>query len=85
MGQTAFFQSHAAYERRRPEESALLPAFVERVDELGGLPAFVTAEFDKYLRCGLLEHGCLHLECRHCGDSKLVHAPREPSDAARTQ
>lgn len=79
MGQTAFFQSHAAYERRRPEESALyrvvtqhLPAFVERVDELGGLPAFVTAEFDKYLRCGLLEHGCLHLECRHCGDSKLV-------------
>ena len=79
MGQIAFFQSYAAYERRRPEESALyrivaqhLPAFMERVDELGGLPAFVTAEFDKYLRCGLLEHGCLHLECRHCDDSKLV-------------
>ena len=53
MGQTAFFPSHAAYERRRPEETALyrviahhLPAFLERVDEMGGLPKFVTAEFD---------------------------------------
>ena len=43
MGQTAFFQSHAAYERRRPEETTLysvvaqhFPAFLERVDEMSG-------------------------------------------------
>lgn len=48
------------------------PAFLEQAEEHGGLPRFVTAEFEEYLRCGLLEHGCLRLACRDCGYSELV-------------
>lgn len=48
------------------------PAFVERAEEHGGLPRFVVKEFEEYLRCGRLEHGCLHLVCRECGYSELV-------------
>ena len=48
------------------------PAFREQLEEHGGLPEFVTAQFDAFLTCGLLEHGCLHLQCRHCGHSQLV-------------
>jgi hypothetical protein len=67
------------YERRRPERTALYqciaehwPSFVERMEEAGGLPKFVRDEFEQYLTCGLLEHGCLALECRSCGHSELV-------------
>ena len=48
------------------------PAFLEQAEEHGGLPRFVVKEFEEYLRCGLLEHGCLHLECRECGYSEIV-------------
>lgn len=48
------------------------PAFVERMQEHGGLPRFVMKEFEEYLRCGRIEHGCLHLVCRECGHSELV-------------
>ncbi len=65
--------------RHRPETTVLYrtvaehwPAFLERAEEQGGLPRFVTAEFEEYLRCGLLEHGCLRLACRDCGYSELV-------------
>jgi hypothetical protein len=47
------------------------PGFRERAEQLGGLPKFVVDEFEEYLRCGLLEHGCLLLECRACGYSEL--------------
>jgi hypothetical protein len=67
------------YERRRPEETVLYqtiaehwPAFRERMEESGGLPQFVVTEFEEFLDCGLLEKGCLHLECRACGYSQLV-------------
>jgi len=68
-----------AYRRRRPEETVLYqtveahwPEFRERAEEAGGLPRFVVREFEQYLQCGRLEHGCLHLVCRNCGDSQLV-------------
>lgn len=48
------------------------PAFLERAEEHGGLPRFVVKEFEEYLTCGRLEHGCLHLVCRECGYSELV-------------
>ena len=48
------------------------PAFLEQAEEHGGLPRFVVKEFEEYLRCGRLEHGCLHLVCRECGYSELV-------------
>ena len=38
----------------------------------GGLPDFVRHPFERFLTCGILEHGCLHLQCRECGHSQLV-------------
>ena len=84
MAQAAFSRaltgcSSRTYRRRRPEETVLYqtveahwPEFHERAEEAGGLPRFVVQEFEQYLRCGRLEHGCLHLVCRNCGDSQLV-------------
>ena len=68
-----------SYARRRPENSVLYqtvskhwPAFRERLEEAGGVPRFVVREFEEYLRCGVLEEGCLHLVCRQCGHSQVV-------------
>jgi len=36
------------------------------------LPAYVTKEFDEYLKCGRLEHGFLRVRCESCHDEKLV-------------
>jgi hypothetical protein len=71
----AAFPRADGYERRRPEETLLYqlvgeywPLFLERAEEQGGgLPKFVVREFDEYLRCGILEHGLVHLECARCG------------------
>ena len=67
------------YARRRPEESLLhrvvhkhWPVFRARADEQGGLPQFVMREFDETLRCGLLEHGLVHLACSRCGHAMVV-------------
>ena len=67
------------YERRRPEQTVLYqtiaahwPAFRQRMEDNGSLPKFVVTEFEEYLNCGILERGCLHLECRSCGYSQLV-------------
>jgi hypothetical protein len=43
------------------------PRFLEKAEEEGGLPRFVVRDFDEYLRCGLLEHGLVHLACGRCG------------------
>lgn len=48
------------------------PAFRERMEESGGLPKFIVQEFEEYLKCGILEEGCLHLVCRGCGYSEVV-------------
>ncbi len=72
-------QRSDGYVRRRPEESVLYqtvakhwPALREELEEAGGLPRFVVREFEEYLRCGILEEGCLHLVCRQCGLSQVV-------------
>jgi len=36
------------------------------------LPAYVTKEFDEYLKCGRLEHGFLRVQCESCHDEKLL-------------
>jgi hypothetical protein len=46
--------------------------FCERAEEAGGLPRFVRREVDEYLRCGLLEHGCVRVGCERCGYERLV-------------
>jgi hypothetical protein len=48
------------------------PLFRERMEESGGLPKFVVKEFEGFLKCGILEEGCLHLVCRSCGYSEVV-------------
>jgi hypothetical protein len=48
------------------------PAFRERAEEAGGLPRFVVREVEEYLRCGLLEHGCVRVGCERCGFEHLV-------------
>src|SRR5690606_13310207 len=82
MAQTALGPEHAqrgSYRRRRPEETALYAcieehweAFREHAEQAGGLLRFVIREFEAYLRCGRLEHGCLHLVCRSCGLGQLL-------------
>ena len=67
------------YERHRREETVLYrtidahwPAFRERAEEAGGLPRFVVREVEEYLRCGILEHGCVRVGCARCGFERLV-------------
>ncbi|MFZ4739492.1 MAG: transposase zinc-binding domain-containing protein [Bradymonadia bacterium] len=72
-----------AYARRQPEDSTLddvvrdhLPAVLARghgPSEHGfGYPRFVEREFEKFLACGLLCHGCVRVRCDRCADERLV-------------
>jgi Putative transposase/Transposase zinc-binding domain/Resolvase, N terminal domain len=70
------------YQRRQPEQTVLyrtiaahLPAFLARTtrdDRTGGWPAFVRREFERYLKCGILAHGPLRVQCERCGDTTVV-------------
>jgi len=73
-------KSPAVYVRHRPEATLLYQIvreyWPEFQAELGSqdkyLPAYVTKEFDEYLKCGRLEHGFLRVRCDSCHDEKLV-------------
>ena len=68
------------YQRHRPENTLLYqlvadlyPCFVEQMEREGRpLPSYVRAEFEAYLRCGLLEHGFLRVQCTSCHAERLV-------------
>ena len=69
------------YQRHRPEKTLLyklvqenLLTFYERMEGEyeGGLPDFVKKEFDEFLKCGILAHGFLRVQCESCHDEKLV-------------
>jgi hypothetical protein len=67
------------YRRHRPADTVLYqsiaehwPEFRARMEEEGELLKFVVKEFDQFLDCGILERGCLLLECRDCGHRELV-------------
>jgi len=70
----------AVYIRHRPETTLLSqivreywPEFQAELASHGKyLPAYVTTEFDEYLKCGRLEHGFLRIKCESCHDEKLV-------------
>jgi ribosomal protein S27E len=72
--------SAAAYVRHRPETTVLYqviheywPEFQAELASHGKyLPAYITQEFDEYLKCGRLEHGFLRVRCETCHDEKLV-------------
>ncbi|HVX93653.1 MAG TPA: transposase [Polyangia bacterium] len=65
------------YTRHRPEETVLYAALqahwktfvaeLEAVAEPPVLPAFVVAEVEAFLRCGILSHGLVLAKCRDCG------------------
>ena len=68
------------YRRREPEKSLLhetvrqhLKTFLAGLEQDGtGLPRFVVAEFERYLRCGILANGFVRVRCTTCGDDLLV-------------
>jgi Transposase zinc-binding domain len=71
-----------AYRRRRPEETSLYMtlalnwraflATMEAETDGTGLPRFVLAEVDAFLRCGMLAHGFVRLACEACNEARLV-------------
>jgi len=72
--------SPAAYVRHRPETTLLYqivqeywPEFQAELASHGkNLPAYVTKEFDEFLKCGRLEFGFLRVRCEACHDERLV-------------
>ena len=69
------------FSRHKPEESVLYKVvqnnwleFQDQVirDTGNPLPDFVTKEFDEYLRCGILAHGFLRVQCETCHYEHLV-------------
>jgi ribosomal protein S27E len=80
IAQAKDFIAPPGYRRYRPETTLLYqlvaehyPAFRDRrAAEDRPLPRYVEAEFDAYLKCGLLEHGFLRVKCDACQAEKLV-------------
>jgi hypothetical protein len=70
----------ATHSRRRPELTVLhqvvrenYKSFVALVEASGRtLPKHVTAEFEEYLKCGILAHGFLRLKCQDCKAERLI-------------
>ena len=68
------------YARRQPEQTTLYQVlqqhwktFLARAEKAGsGLPSFIREEVEAFLRCGLPQHGLLHLECPACGYQMVV-------------
>lgn len=90
--------STSRYQRREPERTLLhrivsenLATFLrEAADRYpsGELPASITEEFSRYLRCGILSHGFARVLCPSCRDELLVafsckHCGLCPSGCAR--
>ena len=72
--------SAGVYVHHRPESTLLYqivqeywPEFQAELASHGRhLPAYVTKEFDEYLKCGRPEYGFLRVRCESCHDEKLV-------------
>ena len=68
------------YGRRRPESTALFCAVQDHMETFRlraeaasrGVPNFVTAELDGFLRCGILAFGFARVSCAACGYDRLV-------------
>ncbi len=70
----------AGYVRHRPATTLLYQIIDEYWPEFQAelasqdkyLPAYVTQEFEAYLKCGRLEHGFFMVRCEACHDEKLL-------------
>jgi len=69
-----------AYRRREPEKSRLFrlvqdhwQTFRQSLEAEGGfLPAFVAADFEAYLGCGILGKGFVNVRCESCAETRPV-------------
>ena len=80
-------QSRVAYDRRRPELTALHQAVAEGWPQLrelvreqvqAPLPRFVERGFEAYLACGQLAAGLTRCRCRDCGSEYVVVSAAGP-------
>ncbi len=70
----------AIYERHTPETSVLYQAVARawpgvRWDYLfagESVAPHVESEFDRYLKCGILQHGFVRLKCKACSSTRVV-------------
>ncbi len=76
-----FSNPPVSYKRHQPQETLLykliqenLLTFYQQMDRdyEKGLPEFVRKEFDEFLKCGVLAHGFLRVQCISCNHEKLV-------------
>ena len=76
-----FLSSPFRYQRHQPEKTTLykliqenLLSFYQQIDhdQEKGLPDFIKKEFEEFLKCGLLSHGFLRLQCESCQQEKLI-------------
>ena len=80
IAQAKDFIAPPGYSRHRPEATLLYQLVAEhyprfrdrRAAEGRALPRYVEAEFEAYLKCGLLEPGFLGVMCEACPAEKLV-------------
>ena len=83
--------SSSTYQRHQPEKTTLykliqehLLSFYQHIDneQEKGLPDFVKKEFEAFLKCGLLSHRFLRLQCESCRQEKLVASVVKKEDSA---
>lgn len=71
------------YGRHRPERTLVYQLVEEHYPGLkvhfaaqgSTLLGYVEREFDEYLKCGRLEHGCLRVRCETCHAERLLDHP----------
>ena len=70
----------AIYERHRPESTVLYQSVarawpkieIEYAISEQSMASHVTAEFERYKRCGILEHGFVRLYCKDCQADRVI-------------
>ena len=70
----------AIYERHRPESTVLYQSVarawpkieVEYATSEQSISPHVTSEFERYKRCGILEHGFVRLYCKECDAERVI-------------
>jgi len=78
--QAATKEKSFTYQRRRPELTPCYRILQEELDtfladrqaEGRPVPNYVVEEFEAYLKCGILSHGFLRLQCESCQEEKIV-------------
>jgi hypothetical protein len=73
----------AVYERHRPESTVLYQAVARAWPKIEidhavtdqSIAPHVTAEFERYKRCGILEHGFVRLYCKEYDAERVIGCP----------